>query len=249
MRPCTRRSPLAWRPGIAGEAHIVYGSTEAEPIAGIEARAMLAAMAEEGEARDGGICCGPPVPGIRLRIIRARDEAVELGPDGWKEWELPPGETGEVVVAGPHVLGEYFEVPEETRLHKIRDGETVWHRTGDAARLDSAGRLRLMGRVGSRVEREGETWWPVPAEVRALRLPGVRHAAYLGEDEPALGQRAVLCVEGGPEAGVLEEEAREALAPIPVDRIVRLKRIPRDPRHASKTDIAALRRLLRKRRR
>ena len=32
-----------------------------------------------------------------------------------------------------------------------------------------------------------ETWWPVPAEVRALRVPGVRHAAYLGEPDPELG--------------------------------------------------------------
>jgi non-ribosomal peptide synthetase component E (peptide arylation enzyme) len=103
-----------------------------------------------------------------------------------------------------------------------------------------------MGRVGQGVQRAGETWWSTPAEVRALGAPGVRHAAYLGLPDAALGTRAVLCVET--EGGRLDDDARGAiidrLRPIPVDELRALPRIPRDPRHASKTDTAALRRLV-----
>lgn len=227
---------------VEGEAHVVYGSTEAEPVAGIEARAMLAAMERGGE----GICVGAPVPEVELRILRPHDGPVELGPRGWAEWDAAPGETGEVAVTGDHVLAGYLDDPAADRENKVRDGARVWHRTGDAARLDAEGRLWLMGRVSQRVKRAGETEWSTPAEVRALGAPGVRHAAYLGLPDPDFGHRAVLCVET--ECGRLDDSARAAildrLRPIPVDELRVLPRIPRDPRHASKTDTASLRRQL-----
>jgi olefin beta-lactone synthetase len=220
----------------SGAAHVVYGSTEAEPISGIEARALLAAAAE-GE----GICVGRPVDGIRVRIIVPHDGPVELGETGWGEWDLPLGEAGEIVVAGGHVLRGYLGDPEGERAAKIRDGNEVWHRTGDGGRLDASGRLWLVGRVGQRVRREGRTWWSTPAELRALALPGVVHAAYLGAADPTLGQRAVICLEvpGGPRPS--RERVRAALEPSPVDDLVVMRSIPRDPRHASKTDLPGLR--------
>jgi acyl-CoA synthetase (AMP-forming)/AMP-acid ligase II len=223
------------------EAHVVYGSTEAEPIAGIAAQAMVSELAERGTR--GGLCAGAPMPQLDLRIARAHDGPVELGPEGWIPWQLAPGEVGEIVVAGPHVIPGYLDDPEGERANKIRDGSRVWHRTGDAGRLDRDGRLWLMGRLKERVVRDGETWWPLPPEIAATEEPGVAHAAYLGIADPAHGERAVLCVET---AGMnLSRERRESLltrvAPWPVDALVALPRIPRDPRHASKTDIEALR--------
>src|SRR5690606_38063882 len=176
---------------------------------------------------------------VEVRIIRVHDGPVELREGGWAEWEVGPGETGEIVVAGDHVVGEYLHAPGETRRHKIREGARVWHRTGDAGWIDTSGRLWLMGRVSGRVERAGQTWWPVPAEVRALAVPGVRHAAYLGVADGRLGQRAVLCVEGDVEAST--GRFRAALDPQPVDDVRVMRRIPRDPRHASKTDLERLR--------
>ena len=84
------------------------------------------------------------------------------------------------------------------------------------------------------------------AEVRALAVTGITHAAYLGLPDPERGQRAVLCVETP--SGRLSAADREcllaALAPMPVDTLHAFRRIPRDPRHASKTDTETLRRLL-----
>jgi len=225
----------------AGTAHVVYGSTEAEPIAGITVDEMASLADAPGSE---GVCVGRPVASVRLRLVRPHDDAIVLGPGGWGEWLATDG-VGEVVVAGRHVLRGYMNDPEGERRNKIRDGGMVWHRTGDAARLDSDGRLWLMGRVRERVGRSGQVWWPLPAEVRARSVAGVTHAAYLGAPDDSMGQRTVLCVEADPaRAADLGDALRRALGDWPVDELRVLRRIPRDPRHESKTNTEALRALL-----
>jgi olefin beta-lactone synthetase len=222
-----------------GAVHVVYGSTEAEPIAGIEAGAMLEAMAG---AEAEGLCVGRPVDQIALRLARPTDGAIALDQRGWDAWDAAPGEIGEILVAGHHVLPGYLDAPEADRANKVPEGTRVWHRTGDAGRLDPGGRLWLMGRVSRRVRRSGATWWSLPAEVRALGLEGVRHAAYLGMPDPALGQRAVLCLErsGGRLSPTARAKLVNALGSTPVDEVHVMPRIPRDPRHHSKTDAEGL---------
>ena len=230
---------------VTGDVHVVYGSTEAEPISGIEARAMIAGIESGGE----GLCVGRPVGRIRVRLVRPCDTPIALGPQGWREWDVPAGEVGEIVVSGDHVLRGYLGDPGAERASKIADGADVWHRTGDAARLDAEGRLWLMGRVGRRVWRLGVTWWGLPAEIHALSVAGVRHAAYLGRPDAVLGQCATLCVETG--SNRLDEALRArlvaALAPHPVDEMHAFVHLPRDPRHRSKTDMEALLRELERR--
>jgi olefin beta-lactone synthetase len=235
-----------------GDVHVLYGSTEAEPIAAVGARDLLEAAASTGAL---GVCAGEPVPEIDWKIVRPVDDPIPGGgPSALKDLEVGTGETGELLVAGEHVLSGYLNDPEGEARSKVRVGGRVWHRTGDGARFDGQW-LWLMGRVSQRVVRAGETWWGMAAEARALSVPGVAHAAYLGwpGDGPedgaegganagsANGVRALLCVEleGSPPAD-LDARLRAALAPIPADEIRRLT-IPRDPRHASKTDPGALR--------
>ncbi|MBK8233529.1 MAG: AMP-binding protein [Candidatus Eisenbacteria bacterium] len=227
-------------------AEVLYGSTEAEPISGIDVQAMLEAITPGGGAAPTtGLCVGAPVPEIALKIVRADDGPIELDASGWRPRELPVGETGEIVVSGAHVLPGYLDDPEADRANKVRHGAQISHRTGDAGYLDLDGRLWLMGRVKRRVCQVGVDWWPLPAELRAFTLPSVTHAAYLslpGSD------RALLCIEGPTpeEHANLENELRQRLAPWPLDQLIVLETIPRDPRHHSKTDHDALVALLTK---
>lgn len=227
---------------VRGEPHVVYGSTEAEPIAGIPA-AELVRRTRDG-AGHGGLCVGIPVPGIRLRVIRCHDGPIELDDRGWSAWELPRGEAGEIVVAGEHVLGAYLDSPAETARHKIRDGEVVWHRTGDGGVMDADGRLWLLGRVEGRVRRGDGVLWSTPVELQALRVEGVRHASLLAAAGATGRERAVLCVESDREPSRLEQVIRGLLLDVSPDEVRVVRRIPRDSRHASKTDTAALRNLL-----
>jgi acyl-CoA synthetase (AMP-forming)/AMP-acid ligase II len=233
--------PLARRLSAVtdGAVHVVYGSTEVEPIASIEARDMEQAMAD---GLTPGLCVGTPTPGLAVRLVRPHDQPITLGALGWAEWDVAEGEVGEVVVSGPHVLPGYLDDPASDRAQKIREGDRAWHRTGDAAWRDGKGRLWLMGRVRYRVQRAGSTWWGTAAEVRALRVEGIRHAAYLGVPDARLGERAVLCIEtpGRRMNEPLERGLRAALGDMPIDELRSLE-IPRDPRHASKTDLERLR--------
>jgi olefin beta-lactone synthetase len=224
---------------VMGEVHVLYGSTEAEPIASIRAGDLARLSDAPGAV---GVCAGRPVDEVEVRLID-----VAAGPVFGDA--LPPGvagdsRPGEIVVTGGHVLQGYLDDPEAEALAKIRDGGKVWHRTGDGGMVDADGRLWLLGRVGLRVDRADGTWWPMAAEARALTVPGVRHAAYLGMPAAGGGMAAVLCIEADEGAGDLVEQVRRAVAPTPVDEVRVMDRIPRDPRHASKTDAARLRELL-----
>lgn len=150
-----------------GTVHVVYGSTEAEPISGLTVAELLDAQGE-------GLCVGRPV----------QDVAVRLDP-----------QTEEVQVAGEHVLAGYLEDPEEDRRFKIHEGGRVWHRTGDGARWDDRGRLWLLGRLAGRSHVRGRPVWEMPAVVQAVAVPGVTHAALLPETTPR-GPCSVLVVEG-----------------------------------------------------
>ncbi len=236
-------------------AEVIYGSTEAEPISGIAVADMLASQRQRtvddpirrartsGDGCDEGLCVGYPVQGITVRIIRPFEGPIRVSGSDWSPWDLESGATGEIIVSGRHVLTGYLDDPAADAAHKIHDGDRIWHRTGDAGYRDSRGRLWLMGRVQRRIERDGQTWWPLPAELRAFEVDGIEHAACitLPPDD-----RALLCVElaTGGERTVAERALRAALHPWPVDRIVFLSHIPRDPRHQSKTDHAALLTLL-----
>jgi hypothetical protein len=102
-----------------------------------------------------------------------------------------------------------------------------------------------MGRISERVQREEKVEWSMPAEIRALRVDPIRHAAYFGMPDPLLGNRAVLCVEAPrPWTEDLGRKVRAALHPLPVDELHIMESIPRDPRHASKTDLPSLKKEL-----
>ena len=226
---------------VSGQVSVLYGSSEAEPISRIDAAELLDA-ASSPEALAGGICVGRPIAELALRLIRPQDGPVEL--IAWPELEVAAGEVGEVVVAGAHVVREYWNDAASTQREKIQDGTLRWHRTGDGARLDAKGRLWLMGRLSQRVRRAGRVHWSTAAELRALSLPQVAHAAYFGLTDATLGERAILCLERPGQEPLAPQTVRDALGATPVDTIFELDRIPRDPRHQSKTDLAALRKRL-----
>jgi acyl-CoA synthetase (AMP-forming)/AMP-acid ligase II len=216
---------------------IVYGSTEAEPIAHTHGRDVLAEPA--GPAGDpAGLLVGAPVAGVAVRIVTLPER---LEQPVTREWlEARTSELGEVIVAGANVSRTYVGDDEAVLRNKVRlaDG-TVWHRTGDLARLDDAGRLRLLGRVGDAVRHEGRWLHPLPLEAQLSGLPGVRRAALVGlPSGPAL---AVSLEDGATPDAIVTRIGQLGLHGIAV-RVV--AEIPVDARHQSKIDRPALRLLL-----
>ncbi len=223
---------------IAPGAEIVavYGSTEAEPIA-LCSHTTLDAADQEAMDRGAGLPAGFPVPSIRVRILCDR-WGTPIGPYTDAEFDaacLPPGEPGEIVVSGDHVLSGYLggHGDDET---KFAVGTTRWHRTGDAGYLDRKGRLWLVGRCAARIDDAAGRLYPLGVEAVALRDPGMRRAALLSR-----GGRRVLVLEFAhrsprPDLTRLVHD----LAWAQVDEILWDEAIPVDARHNVKVDYGAL---------
>jgi acyl-CoA synthetase (AMP-forming)/AMP-acid ligase II len=249
--PVSDRELREWEKAFPDtEVAVVYGSTEAEPVAHVRTAERLEAVGATRSSAP-GYCVGRLTDRVRARLIRIDSGPVTLDREGWPAWEVPAGEIGELVVTGDHVCKDYYRNPSAVLENKIvgPDGE-VWHRMGDTGYFDDRDRFWLVGRVHSTIFREGRAVHPQLLEQSATGDDGrVQRAAAVGIPSPTLGERVVLALEASPDAALRAEvEARLEEAGQPVDEIVFLEeKLPVDPRHNSKIDYDRLRLLLHKR--
>ncbi|HZN36886.1 MAG TPA: fatty acid CoA ligase family protein [Pirellulaceae bacterium] len=176
-----------------GDVHTPYGATEALPVASIAASEVLAETAAKSAA-GAGTCVGRHFPGIDWKVIRITD-----GPLATLERaeELPSGEIGELIVRGPVVTTEYVTRTECNALHKIRDGQSFWHRMGDVGYLEHE-RFWFCGRKSHRVITPRGTLFTIPCEAIFNQHPRVYRSALVGVGGPGQ-QRPVIIVEPWPE--------------------------------------------------
>ncbi len=185
----------------------VYGSTEAEPIAHLDTAEISARDTAEMK-NGGGLLAGKPVKQVQVRI-----------------------EGGEILVAGDHVNKGYLD-PSRDAETKLKEGDTIWHRTGDAGRLDAEGRLWLLGRFGANVA----GLHPFEVEGAARFWDGVQKVALIGIDK-----KPVLVIEG--DAALLTTWQEQAAA-FNISDVRHVAALPLDRRHGSKVDYPALAKLL-----
>jgi acyl-CoA synthetase (AMP-forming)/AMP-acid ligase II len=157
-----------------------FGSTDAGVVT-IEPRGV--------PARPGS--CGPPVPGVRVRIL---DDA-GVG--------QAAGAVGEIAVESPARMAAYFRDPEGT-ARALRDG---WFLSGDLGFLDEDGWLHFVDRKRDVIRRGGENVSSVLVEKTLREHPQVAEAAVVGVPDPVLGQEIKAFVV--PSAPVTEAELRE----------------------------------------
>lgn len=193
--------------GLMPRADIVavYGSTEAEPIAHQHVRDIDAGQ-WRAMAAGAGLLAGKPVRAVRLEIV---DE--------------------EIVVTGAHVNKGYLDGAGDADNKLQRAGE-IWHRTGDAGRIDDQGNLWLRGRLSA----SAAGHFPFEVETVAQQWAGVRRAALVPGTAPL-----VIALEGTePSAGYWDDQAREAFGA----KVMRTT-LPLDRRHRSKIDYSRLSRM------
>ena len=120
---------------------------------------------------------GRAVPGIELRIV---DDAGAL---------LPPGAEGRLHLRGCSNFLGYLKRPE---LYGV-DAEG-WFDTGDLARMDADGYIRITGRTKDVIIRGGENVPVVEVEGLIYQHPAVAEVAVVGMPDPRLGERACAFV-------------------------------------------------------
>ena len=116
------------------------------------------------------------------------------GTEVWIEDEagnrLGPGEIGELVARGRHVMRGYWGGPEATaeRYHPGPiPGERLCY-TDDIFRMDEDGYMYFVGRKDDIIKSRGEKVAPKEVENILYNLPGVIEAAVIGVPDPVLGE-------------------------------------------------------------
>ncbi len=143
-----------------------------------------------GEKRTGSI--GLPLPGVDCRIVSLEDGVTDL----------PPGETGELLIHGPQVMAGYHNRPEETAA-TLRDG---WLSTGDIARMDSDGYFYIVDRKKELIKVSGFQVWPREIEEVIAVHPAVQEVSVAGVPDPVRGEAPVAWVVLKPGQAVMPEE-------------------------------------------
>jgi amino acid adenylation domain-containing protein len=136
------------------------------------------------------------------------------GTEAWVEDEtgkrLGPGEVGELVIRGAHVMQGYWNDPEMT-AQRLRPGRWPWERvlvTGDLFRTDEEGYLYFLGRRDDLIKSGGEKVVPREIEDVLHRAPGVSEAVVVGVPDRLLGQAAHAHVSAVPGAELDPAEIR-----------------------------------------
>jgi olefin beta-lactone synthetase len=224
------------------ETYTPYGATESLPVANFAGSEMLAATADKTRAGQ-GMCVGRPLPTVECHIIRISDEPIT-------DWDpsmvVPDGTIGEICVKGDVVTRQYHNLPEATRLAKMRDGEAVWHRMGDVGYFDEQGRIWFCGRKTHRVETGEATLFTVRCEAIANEHSAVYRSALVGIGPDRMRQTPILILEPMPgqlpesesAQATLRQQVRDLLLANPetvgVERILFHRSFPVDIRHNAK---------------
>jgi len=217
----------------AARIGLVYGSTEAEPISSIEARALATVL--PGGLTD-GLPVGKPEAAATVKIIQITDEPIAVSTQTELEkLEKPPRTVGEIIVSGKHVLRDYLRNEEAMRRNKIFIGEQCWHRTGDSGFLDESGALFLTGRCNTLIYQNGKVISPFMFEAIFQEIDGVGAGTIL-----AVGGRIIAVIEPDKKSSRELLRARITSNVHGFDQVVFLKKLPRDPRHYSKIDYELL---------
>ncbi|WP_407286896.1 FadD3 family acyl-CoA ligase [Streptomyces sp. BP-8] len=116
---------------------------------------------------------GRALPGTEVRVVDAEGRPTA------------PGDPGEVLVRGYHVMSGYFEDPAATARAITPDG---WLRTGDVGTLDAAGNLRITDRIKDMFIVGGFNAYPAEIEQLLGRHPDIADVAVIGIPDPRLGE-------------------------------------------------------------
>ena len=150
-----------------------YGMTETSP---------GATSLQPGRSRDRAGSAGLPHFFTDVRVV---DESGGLA---------KPGEIGEIQVAGPNVVGGYWNRPDDNSF--ADDG---WFRSGDLGSTDDEGFLFIADRLKDMIITGGENIYPVEVEQLILELDAVSAVAVIGVPDEKWGEvpRAIVTLRPG----------------------------------------------------
>lgn len=137
--------------------------------------------------------------------------------------ELPIGEVGELVVKGPQIMKEYWQMPEETAA-ALKDG---WFLTGDMAKVDEDGYFYIVDRKKDMIIASGFNIYPREVEEVLFQHPKIEEAAVAGVPDAYRGEtvKAFIVLKKGETATAEEiiDFCKDKLAKFKVPKLVEFR--------------------------
>ncbi|MQY30420.1 AMP-binding protein [Nocardia aurantia] len=171
---------------LGGYIHNAYGLTETSSITHVVPPDRRAPV----DPGSGALSIGVPIASVHARIVD------ENGHD------LPPGEVGELLIAGPQVAAGYWRGP-GTPATPFPDGEL---RTGDVGFMDPDGWFYLVDRKKDMIIAAGYKVWPREVEDVLYTHEAVREAAVIGVPDDYRGETVHAVVSLHPGAEITEPD-------------------------------------------
>jgi len=163
-----------------------WGMTETNPLGALGVR--VAKVSDLDKSLDDSfknvMKAGLPMPGVQVRIA----DSENLSKD------VPAGEAGELLVRGPWIIQEYFQVDAPDKFHN------GWLITGDVAKVDSEGAIIISDRSKDVIKSGGEWISSIDLENLITSMPGVAMAAVVAVPHPKWDERPVAIVMLAPDA-------------------------------------------------
>ncbi len=119
--------------------------------------------------------------------------------------DVPIGETGELLIRGPHVCSGYLNNPEATAA-SLTDG---WFHTGDMARMDADGFYTIAGRFKDMIISGGENVYAAEVEAVFMQHTAVQECALIGKADEKWGEVGLMVVVLKPGQSATEAELRD----------------------------------------
>lgn len=122
-----------------------YGTTETTPVAGVNLPDILSTddwVVQVGQ-KVGTV--GMALPGSAFRIVQ---------PDTLEQ--LPIGEAGLILIAGPQLMKGYLHDPKKTKRALVEIDGLRWYKTGDKGQIDEDGFLTILDRYSRFAKVGGE---------------------------------------------------------------------------------------------
>jgi len=160
-------------------------------------------------------CLGIPFMSVDSRVV---------DPETLKE--LPQGESGEIVMAGPQIFKGYWKRPEATASAFFeRDGKSFF-RSGDMGRIDEEGYFFMTDRLKRMINASGFKVWPAEVEALMFKHPAIQEACIISTKDAYRGEsvKAVVVLRSTHKGQVSEQDiidwCRDTMAVYKVPRVV-----------------------------
>ena len=181
-----------------------------------------------------GTATMPPPGAPAEKVLTTVGTAIpgtEIAIGGLDGKHLPPGQDGEILVRGYHVMLGYLDDPRATAEAIDAGG---WLHTGDVGHLDEEGYLTVTGRLKEVFQTGGFNVYPVEVEQLLATHPMIAEAAVIGVPDERLGEvgHAFVIPRPGcaPDPAEVIAFARERVANFKVPRAVTVvPELPRTP--------------------